>query len=92
MDIPVEELLGLSPQGELARLGEMSPISGREAATMIHRYGSCKDIHIIHSPYCYYESHILFNKYLEIHWRILYNTKEATLRGNLNIGGPNGRN
>jgi stage V sporulation protein S len=45
-------------------------------------YGPCPDIHIIHSPYYYYESHILFNVCLENMSHILYNEKVNSLRGN----------
>jgi hypothetical protein len=45
-------------------------------------YGHHRDIHIIHRPYYYYESHILLLNNLEIKWYILYNEKDDSLRGN----------
>ena len=40
---------------------------------VIQIYGLCPAIHIIHNPYCYYDSHILFMNNLEFISHILYN-------------------
>jgi hypothetical protein len=54
----------------------------------IHIYGYWRDIHIIHSPYCYYESHILFINNLEFNSYILYN--EST-KNSIKLKGSCGR-
>ena len=46
----------------LMRLG---PTSGSEPRDSVQIYGLEGDIHIIHNPYYYYESHILLNNYPE---------------------------
>jgi hypothetical protein len=57
------------------------PTSGRSPLGSNQIYGLHRDIHIIHRPYYYYESHLLLLKNLEIKWYILYNEKDDLLRG-----------
>jgi hypothetical protein len=64
---PVDRLPRICPQQRQASLDRKSPTSGVELADLAQMYGLREDIHIIHSPYYYYESHILLNnnsKYL----------------------------
>jgi hypothetical protein len=42
-----------------------NPTSGVESSDASQIYGSHRDIHIIHSPYYYYESHIRLTNKLE---------------------------
>lgn len=56
VDKPVDELPRIFPQGERVLLTEPGPTSRRRPLAIIQMYGSGRDIHIIHSPYYYYES------------------------------------
>jgi hypothetical protein len=56
------------------------PISRRESGDASQIYGLQRDIHIIHSPYYYYESHILFMNNLENKRYILYNETERLIK------------
>jgi hypothetical protein len=62
VDKPVDGLPRISPQGDLPLLRARAPTSGVESPESIQIYGLHEDIHIIHSPYYYYDLHIMFTE------------------------------
>jgi hypothetical protein len=62
VDKHVDGLPRISPQGGSAPLTGSGPTSGVVTWESVQMYGFPINIHTIHSPYYYYESHILFNK------------------------------
>jgi hypothetical protein len=62
VDKPVDGLPRISPQARPDLLAGISPTSGREPQESNQIYGLRETIHILHSPYYYYESQYIVNE------------------------------